>query len=199
MEEEDKDEERIDDIIIYNQYKLEKYGLMNDCLALYKDDENQKLICKTFLKKDFESQKKIKELETTILIHKQINHNNIFKLYDERVGENHINVFYEYIKGKTLEKLLNSKNNNYNFEENEIFNIIDQILDILLLLYNEYIILKDLTLNNIYIENKKKIGEKAHILLCNLENENLLSETKKKSRLERYYKKIVFKKTIKNS
>lgn len=193
MEEEDKDEERIDDIIIYNQYKLEKYGLMNDCLALYKDDENQKLICKTFLKKDFESQKKIEELETTILIHKQINHNNIFKLYDERVGENHINVFYEYIKGKTLEKLLNSKNNNYNFEENEIFNIIDQILDILLLLYNEYIILKDLTLNNIYIENKKKIGEKAHILLCNLENENLLSETKKKSRLERYYKKIVFK------
>ena len=54
-----------------------------------------------------------------------------------------------------MEKQLNS-NNNYIFKENEIFNIIEQILDILFFLNKKCIILKDLTLNNLYIEKKIK-------------------------------------------
>ena len=91
-----------------------------------------------------------------------------------------------------MEKRLTS-NNKYHFEENEILNIIDQILDILIHLYKKDVILKDLTPRNIYIENKNKISDNTHALLCNLENRNLLVRTTKKSRLEKYYRKIVFK------
>ena len=57
-EEEDKNEKRIGNYIVYSQYIMEKYGLINDCLALYADDENQKFMCKIFLKKDFKENKK---------------------------------------------------------------------------------------------------------------------------------------------
>lgn len=192
-EEEDKNEKRIGNYIVYSQYIMEKYGLINDCLALYADDENQKFMCKIFLKKDFnENKKKIEEFNNTISIHEKLKHYNIFKLYEAKQGINQIYIFYEYIKGKTLEKRLTS-NNKYHFEENEILNIIDQILDILIHLYKKDVILKDLTPRNIYIENKNKISDNTHALLCNLENRNLLVRTTKKSRLEKYYRKIVFK------
>ena len=80
---------------------------------------------------------------------------------------------------------------NYIFDELEIFIIIEQIANILIFFYDNLIVIKDLSLKNKFIKNKTKENEIPHALLCNLENEFLLSLNNNK--FEEYYKLIVFK------
>jgi hypothetical protein len=65
-------------------------------------------------------------------------------------------------------------------------------LNALLYLYDSNIIIKDLSLRNIFIREKNVGSDKTKIILCNLDNKGLLSNLSNFP-IEEYYNKIVFK------
>ena len=180
---------QIENYTIYQEHKLKNQGLIKDYIAL--NDKNEKYICKMVPVKEYkENRKKLEEIRDKIEIHRNIDHDNMFKLIDYYRKRNNIYIFYEYLEGKTLEAILKNKEN-YLFDEMEIFIIIEQITNILIFFYDNKIVIKDLSLKNIFIKNKTKQNEITHILLWNLENEFLLSLNN--NQIEEYYKLIVFK------
>ena len=185
-------EEEIKNIIIVKKYtvdlesKIENLGLIDDFLAI-KIKNNKKYICK-LVKND----RKRKEKKKSIIIHSKIDHVNIVKLYDFYEDDEYFFIFLDYIEGKTLEKIIE----NISYEENEIFIIVEQIVNVLIFLYDSKYILKDLELRNIFIRKKYNESEKTQILLCNLENRALLSNSlsnSNKTSIEESYNKIVLK------
>ena len=179
---------KINNYIIYLN-NLSEQGLKNDYLSV---KNKKKYICKILPNHIFKEKKKyFKKMEDTLNIHKQIQHDNILKLYYFEEDNNYLYIFFKYINGKTLEKILND-NKKYKFDEIEIFIIIEQVVNVLIFFYEHKIIVKDLTLNNILIKNRKSDDEKTNIFLCNLEEKFLLSSNDKYN-IETYYKKIVYK------
>ena len=183
-----EDEIKIGKFTIFLEKKLKNHGLIKDYIAL--DDQNEKYICKIVPVEKSKVNKKFEELKKKIEIHKNIEHDNIFTLIDFDIKHNNIFIFYEYLEGKTLEVILKNKEN-YLFDEMEIFIIIEQITNILIFFYDNKIVIKDLSLKNIFIKNKTKPNETTHVLLCNLEKDFLLS--KNMNQFEEYYKLIVFR------
>ncbi len=188
-EEEDSNPFEIRNYII-NSQRIEGQGLLSDYLAKNKNEEKY-YICKIIPKENLEK-KNYDKILTTVLIHKDLNHDNIVSLHDCYEDVYFLYIFFDFIEGKTLYKII-STNKKYNFEEKEIFIIIEQVINLLIYLYNNKIILKDLILKNIFIQKKEKENEKTHILLCNLEQDALLSKQKAKNEIEKYYNEIVFK------
>ena len=190
MEEENEIKETIGNYIIFKN-KIKKKGLLDDYLTI--NQYQEKIICK-IIRKTKLKEKGIKENEIrdTILIHSKIEHNNIFKLLEYKEKSDYFYIFYEYIEGKTLSKLIQI--NQKAFEQSEIFIIINQIMDLLIILYDNNIILKDLSLRNIFVKEKNNQNEKTQVLLCNLENKNIFSfKNITKKEIEENYNNIVFK------
>ena len=183
MDEEEENIISIDNYSINLNERIKNHGLINDYLALNNKD-NKKYICKQILKE----KKKKNEQENSINVHSKINHKNIVKFYDFYQDENYYYILLEYIEGTTLSKII--QDNSY--DENEIFIIVEQILNALLYLYDSNIIIKDLSLRNIFIREKNVENDKTKIILCNLDNKGLLSNLSNFP-IEEYYNKIVFK------
>ena len=173
----------IDDYSINLEERIKNHGLINDYLAINNKD-NKKYICKKVLKE----KKKKNELENSIIVHSKINHENIVKFYDFYQDDNYYYILLEYIEGTTLSKIIQD----ISYDENEIFIIVEQILNALLYLYDSNIIIKDLSLRNIFIREKNVGSDKTKIILCNLDNKGLLSNLSNFP-IEEYYNKIVFK------
>ena len=176
---------------IINLKRIKDQGLLNDYLAINKN-EKKYYICKIIPKNNLENQSDLDKIRTTISIHKNINHDNIVNLYDYDEDEDFLYIFLDFIDGKTLYKIL-KLNKKYKFEEKEIYIIIEQVINLLIYLYNQKIILKDLILQNIYIQKNEQENEKTHILLCNVEHTALLSRPETKDEIEKYNNEIVFK------
>ena len=172
---------------IFLNKKIKNQGLSNYYLAI--DNYNQtNYMCKII------SLRELTDIDLDDLKkYKQIRHNNILNLENIVKDINNIYLLFKYIKGITLYSFLN-KNRDYKFDENDIFNIITQIIKIILFLYDEKIILFDLTLNNILlnddIENDND-NDLIPILLCNLEEIISFEFPSKKQFLE-IYNKIVY-------
>ena len=172
--------------------RIRSKGLLYDFLAVNQLNQ-ETLICKILHKSEFKEKNiKNKDIQNSILIHSQIKHEQMFKIIKFIEDIDYYYIFYEYIEGKVLSRIL-SNNKNITFEEFEIFNIISQIINILIDLYNNNIILKDLSVRNIFIKEKKEPNDTIQVLLCNLENKLLLSKSKNKTHLELNYNNIVFK------
>ena len=180
----------IGDYILYN-IRIQNQGLIEDYLAINNKVEKN-YICKIVSIKELKENISLEEKKETISIHKNLKHDNIVKLYDSKVIKNFLYIFFDFIEGKTLSKTI-IIDKNYKFKEKEIFIIIEQITNVLIYLYDNKIILKDLSLKNIFIQEKKKKNEKTHILLCNLENTAFLSMSKNSDEFNNYYDKIVYK------
>ena len=149
--------------IFLNQKKIKNPGLPTYHLAI---DNNKQInyMCKIIPFKVL-SEVDIDDLKK----YQEIRHNNILNLEIILKDINNIYLLFKYIKGKTLYNYLN-ENRDYKFDESDIFNIITQLIKIILFLYDKKIILLDLALNNIllaYIENDNDL---IPVLLCNLED-----------------------------
>ena len=180
----------IKDYLIYTEKNLSNQGLENDYLAV----KNKKKYISKIILKDKIKKPQIKKLIDTLKIHRKIEHENLIDLYDYAEDSNYIYFFLKYIEGKTLKRILND-DNNYTFEESEIFLIIEQIVNLLIFFYENNIIVNDLTINNIYIaykENNDKANDNYLVYLCNLEDSFLLSFNRKNN-IESCYKKIIYK------
>ena len=191
MEEENEIKETIGNYIIFKN-KIKDRGLLNDYFALNQKYQ-EKIICK-ILRKTKLKEKGIREneMKDSILIHSKIEHNNVVKLIEFHENSDNFYIFHEYIEGKTLSKLIQI--NQKAFEQSEIFIIINQIMDLLIILYDNNIILKDLSLRNIFVKEKNNQNEKTQVLLCNLENKNIFSfKNITKKEIEENYNNIVFK------
>ena len=192
-DEEEFNQIKIGNYILYNQ-RIENHGLKADYVAKH-NNENKYFICKIISKEEIEDNISLDEIQKTISIHKKLDHDNIVKLYDLKEDQKYLYIFFlDFIdgNGKTLSKII-SNNIIYKFEEKEIFIIIEQITNLLIYLYDNKIIMKDLLLRNIFIEQKEENNEKMHILLCNLEHRALLSQSTDKNEIEYFYNKIVYK------
>jgi hypothetical protein len=94
-----------------------------------------------------------------------------------------------------------NENRDYQFDENNIYDIISQLLKIILFLYEEKIILRDLTLKNIFIEDIKIDNDNDNdnnidndlnpVLLCNLK-EKVSFDVPSKNLFLTFYNKIVY-------
>ena len=192
-DEEEFNQIKIGNYILYNQ-RIENHGLKADYVAKH-NNENKYFICKIISKEEIEDNISLDEIQKTISIHKKLDHDNIVKLYDLKEDQKYLYIFFlDFIdgNGKTLSKII-SNNIIYKFEEKEIFIIIEQITNLLIYLYDNKIIMKDLLLRNIFIQQKEENNEKMHILLCNLEHRALLSQSTDKNEIEYFYNKIVYK------
>ena len=182
---------KIKGYIISSENNLSNLGLDNDYLSF---KNKKKYFCKIIPKNIVKSKSEIKRLSDTVKIHLKIDHENIIQMYNFSEDSDFIYLFLKYIEGKTLEKILTG-NDGCTFEENEIFIIIEQIVNVLIFLYENDIIIHDLTINNIYItnnENKDNSIYKYDVFLCNLEDSFLLSH-KGKYDFENCYNKIIYK------
>ena len=94
----DDDEHRsqikINNYIIYLN-NLSEQGLKNDYLSV---KNKKKYICKILPNHIFKEKKKyFKKMEDTLNIHKQIQHDNILKLYYFEEDNNYLYIFFKYI------------------------------------------------------------------------------------------------------
>ena len=105
MEEENEIKETIGNYIIFKN-KIKDRGLLNDYFALNQKYQ-EKIICK-ILRKTKLKEKGIREneMKDSILIHSKIEHNNVVKLIEFHENSDNFYIFYEYIEGKTLSKLI---------------------------------------------------------------------------------------------
>ena len=166
------------------QEELDSYGIdsIYDCINT---QNNQKYICKLINKKNFKNNQTLQnELSETIKILLEIKHDNITNLCELIQGKANYYLFYDYIEGKTLKKL---KKDGKKFQENEIFNIIDKVMDGIIYLYQNRIILKDINLDNIFITTD------GQILLCNLSKNKSVIQANKDFKLKNGYMKISLK------
>ena len=166
------------------QEELDSYGIdsIYDCINT---QNNQKYICKLINKKNFKNNQTLQnELSETIKILLEIKHDNITNLCELIQGKANYYLFYDYIEGKTLKKI---KKDGKKFQENEIFNIIDKVMDGIIYLYQNRIILKDINLDNIFITTD------GQILLCNLSKNKSVIQANKDFKLKNGYKKISLK------
>ena len=166
------------------QEELDSYGIdsIYDC---FNTQNNQKYICKLINKKNFKNNQTLQnELSETIKILLEIKHDNITNLCELIQGKANYYLFYDYIEGKTLKKL---KKDGKKFQENEIFNIIDKVMDGIIYLYQNRIILKDINLDNIFITTD------GQILLCNLSKNKSVIQANKDFKLKNGYMKISLK------
>ena len=166
------------------QEELDSYGIdsIYDCINT---QNNQKYICKLINKKNFKNNQTLQnELSETIKILLEIKHDNITNLCELIQGKANYYLFYDYIEGKTLKKI---KKDGKKFQENEIFNIIDKVMDGIIYLYQNRIILKDINLDNIFITTD------GQILLCNLSKNKSVIQANKDFKLKNGYMKISLK------
>lgn len=166
------------------QEELDSYGIdsIYDCINT---QNNQKYICKLINKKNFKNNQTLQnELSETIKILLEIKHDNITNLCELIQGKSNYYLFYDYIEGKTLKKI---KKDGKKFQENEIFNIIDKVMDGIIYLYQNRIILKDINLDNIFITTD------GQILLCNLSKNKSVIQADKDFKLKNGYMKISLK------
>ena len=136
----------------------------------------EKLLCKLINIKQKENI--LNEIFETIKIHRKYFHNNIIKLVDTYRGKKTLYLFFDFIEGKLLKSYVDEGKR---FKENEIYLIMDKVLDAIIFLYNNKIILRDLKLENIFIEKNEKI------ILFNLYNKSLLSKVKQDYKIKNAY------------
>ena len=190
-DEENTNQIKIKGYTINSENNLSNLGLDKDYLSF---KNKKKYFCKIIPKNIIKQRSEIKRLSDTIKIHLKIDHENIIQMHDYSEDGDFIYLFLKFIEGKTLEKILTG-NDSYIFEENEIFIIIEQIVNVLIFLYENNIIIHDLTIKNIYItnnENKDNTIYKYNVFLSNLEDSFLLSH-KRKYDFENCYNKIIYK------
>ena len=159
-----------------------KYIGIDSVYEAFVEETGKQYLCKLINLKSFKNRQNIfEELEETIQIHNQIENEDIDKLIEYIKGSTNLYLFFDYMNGKTL---YNYKKEKKVMKEEEIYIILDKIIDAILYLYQNDIILKDLKLENIFICKNGKI------LLCNLEKRNLLLRNNKEYKLKNAYLKI---------
>ena len=161
--------------------EIEDIGIDSVYESFVQEDE-KKYLCKIIDKKSNQiNPNNFAELFETIKIHNQIKNDNIDNLIDFIQGKKNIYLFFNYLNGKTLNLYLKEKKV---IKEEEIYIILDKIIDAILYLYHNNIILRDLKLENIFINRN------GNILLCNLEKRNLLMRNKADYKFKNAYIKI---------
>ena len=171
---------------IYQIYKEEIKGMgITNLHEAFDTEDQKKCLCKYINIKSFNNNSSLyDEFQKTANLHHKYQNNNITELLDIVKGTVNIYIFYNYIEGKTLYKY---KKEGKNFSENEIKKILEEIMKAIIHLYKNKVILKDLKLENIFLTNDGKI------LLCNLEKNNLLSQTNKDFKIVNAYINISLK------
>lgn len=170
---------------IYQIYKEEIKGMgITNLHEAFDTEDQKKCLCKYINIKSFNNSSLYNEFQKTANLHHKYQNNNITELLDIVKGTVNIYIFYNYIEGKTLYKY---KKEGKNFSENEIKKILEEIMKAIIHLYKNKVILKDLKLENIFLTNDGKI------LLCNLEKNNLLSQTNKDFKIVNAYINISLK------
>ena len=174
-----------------NYFKKGKYTIITEDIksigidSVYEafvEETGKQYLCKLINLKSFKNRQNVfEELKETIQIHNQIENENIDKLVEYIKGSKNLYLFFDYMIGETL---YNYKKEKKVMKEEEIYIILDKIIDAILYLYQNDIILKDLKLENIFICKSGKI------LLCNLEKRNLLLRNNKEYKLKNAYLKI---------
>ena len=156
-----------------------KYIGIDSVYEAFVEETGKQYLCKLINLKSFKNRQNVfEELKETIQIHNQIENENIDKLIEYIQGTTNLYLFFDYMNGKTL---YNYKKEKKVMKEEEIYIILDKIIDAILYLYQNDIILKDLKLENIFICKSGKI------LLCNLEKRNLLLRNNKEYKLKNAY------------
>ena len=159
-----------------------KYIGIDSVYEAFVEETGKQYLCKLINLKSFKNRQNVfEELKETIQIHNQIENENIDKLVEYIKGSTNLYLFFDYMIGETL---YNYKKEKKVMKEEEIYIILDKIIDAILYLYQNDIILKDLKLENIFICKSGKI------LLCNLEKRNLLLRNNKEYKLKNAYLKI---------
>ena len=159
-----------------------KYIGIDSVYEAFVEETGKQYLCKLINLKSFKNRQNVfEELKETIQIHNQIENENIDKLVEYIKGSKNLYLFFDYMIGETL---YNYKKEKKVMKEEEIYIILDKIIDAILYLYQNDIILKDLKLENIFICKSGKI------LLCNLEKRNLLLRNNKEYKLKNAYLKI---------
>ena len=171
---------------IYQIYKEEIKGMgITNLHEAFDTEDQKKCLCKYININSFNNNSSLyNEFQKTANLHHKYQNNNITELLDIVKGTVNIYIFYNYIEGKTLYKY---KKEGKNFSENEIKKILEEIMKAIIHLYKNKVILKDLKLENIFLTNDGKI------LLCNLEKNNLLSQTNKDFKIVNAYINISLK------
>ena len=171
---------------IYQIYKAEIKGMgITNLHEAFDTEDQKKCLCKYININSFNNNSSLyNEFQKTANLHHKYQNNNITELLDIVKGTVNIYIFYNYIEGKTLYKY---KKEGKNFSENEIKKILEEIMKAIIHLYKNKVILKDLKLENIFLTNDGKI------LLCNLEKNNLLSQTNKDFKIVNAYINISLK------
>ena len=108
------------------------------------------------------SKEKIEEFEKKVLFLSKITNDNIIKYYDSKIENNYFNILMEYGGNSDLEKFIRDYKDRSEYINEEIIkNIIIQICDGLKDIHHAKIIHRDLTPDNIFIneDNKIKIGD----------------------------------------
>ena len=125
--------------------------------------ENKYNIIKKIQIDNIESSKeKIEEFEKKVLFLSKITNDNIIKYYDSKIENNYFNILMEYGGNSDLEKFIRDYKDRSEYINEEIIkNIIIQICDGLKDIHHAKIIHRDLTPDNIFIneDNKIKIGD----------------------------------------
>ena len=93
-------------------------------------------------------------LNSEINFLKEMNHNNIIKLYDVKVTKDNIYLIMEYCNGGSLKKALNNYKQKFGrpFTEDIVQYLMKQILTAVEYLHNHGIIHRDLKLENILLK-----------------------------------------------
>ena len=108
------------------------------------------------------SKEKIEEFEKKVIFLSKITNDNIIKYYDSKIENNYFNILMEYGGNSDLEKFIRDYKDRSEYINEEIIkNIIIQICDGLKDIHHAKIIHRDLTPDNIFIneDNKIKIGD----------------------------------------
>ena len=145
----------------YKEIRLLGEGGFGQVFLVKKGDKEyalKKILIKDLQKKEIE----IKKYQEEINILKIFNHQYIVKLYDNYIDNEYMNIIMEYGGDKNLKMFINEyKDKNLLIEENIIEKIIKQICLGLKEIYKVKIIHRDLTPDNIFINenNDIKIGD----------------------------------------
>jgi len=144
----------IEDLIGSGAYsKVFKAHKLNDHTELYAIKMITKKILIYNMRKTL-SKKMYKRLEREIEILQMLNHENIVKLKDLMVTDNHYYLIFEYCNGGDLTKYCNNKDGK--LDEHTARHIIRQVVEGLNELYNNKAIHRDIKRNNIFLHHPTK-------------------------------------------
>lgn len=133
-------------------------GAFAQCFQVY-DSQKQTYALKIINYKNIQSKSVLEKVESEILIHSQLDHPNVVKMYDSFRDEDYVYLVLEYCQFKSLDqvihKLNKEKENGRQTEaltEDQVRKMMHQLLNALKYLHeNKKVVHRDLKLGNLFI------------------------------------------------